>query len=173
MNIKMKYELRGWWVLLLCGAVVIAGQYAGFYYGTKAFVPSQGPGSAPPFNFIRIAYIDGICRGVSLLIVAIISSVFWRRYPQYAGMGLWMGVLWLGGGIIKSIVIAFNTTNILSPMAETTWATFDDYIRDPMIRASSWIGILSGLAIAFIIRPRNSQQGVSDYRRQSAPQSEP
>ena len=164
MNYNIRTELRGWWILLLCVSAIIAGQYASLYYGNKAFVPSQGPGSAPPFYFLRIGYIDGICRGVTLLVVMMISGVFWKRYPHYAGMGLWMGVLWLGGGIIKSIVIAFNTTNIFSPMAETSWATFDDYFRDPLIQASPWVGILLGLAIAYMIRTRkSSQQGVAGY----------
>ena len=171
---KTKNELRGWWVLLVIVALFVAGSLAGVYFGNQAFVPSQGPGVSPPFYSIRRDYIDGICRGVTLLIIMMVSKLAWKRYPDYAGMGLWMGVLWMGGGILKSIVIAFNTTNILSPLAESSWATFTDYFRDPMIQASRWVGIILGLAIFYMIRRRKiSQQAGAGYPPQGVGSPDP
>lgn len=174
MKNELKTNLSGWWIMLICLIIYVAGLHAGQYYGQKAFVPSQGPGSNPPFYFIRNDYISGIFLGASELLILIVAGLSWKRYPIYARMVLWMGILWTGGSIVKSVIIAFHTTNILSPLlSESLWQTFNDYLHDPVIWISQGIVIFTALAIAFITRPRKgSQQGVAPYVAQGAPSGE-
>ncbi len=155
MKNEWKQDLAGWWILLLLPVVYYAGGRAGLYFSEMAYVPSQRVGGDPPFYIMRGDFIQGIAIGGSGLFAAAMGLFFWRRCHVYAWMVVWMSILWTGGPLVKSVIIAFNTTDILSPLtSESSWLTLEDYLNDPVIWVSQVVILILAIATAFVFRPR-------------------
>lgn len=122
-----------------------------------------GPGDEPPWYFITNHFVRGVCSLAALVVSLICAAVAWKKWPDSAGMMVWMPVLWHGGNIAESFIILRYCPGLLEGQRNTDrWPTFMSYLEDPLIdttRSFILIGTLIGVfAVPLLIRLLRKQR---------------
>lgn len=111
-------------------------------------------GKDPPWYFIHQDFAEGVSSTIALLIAWTLALIFWRRFPLYTPMCIWMPWMSLAGKIAKAVIIYRECPGLLDGGAATTsWQTFDSYLKSPDISyyeaTVRWTG--GGLALVLAI----------------------
>jgi hypothetical protein len=111
-------------------------------------IPSDRPGGAPPWYFIRQDAIHGMCFLLYFLVcLAIGAWASWRKMA--GGMTLiWFNFIPAFQPVWMLCLILLKTDDIFDPeTARTSWMTFDSYTGDPL----RWGWLLVLLAVGIIV----------------------
>jgi hypothetical protein len=134
-----------------------------FVLATELDVFHDGPGDAPPWYFIRHQFVDGVCKGVALLITLLLALMVVRWVPESSLTLAMFGLIWLGGEVWQSVVIMMNCQNLMDPVQATTrWKTFDDFLYDPIYRYPPFILLFIWVGLFYLCGPITRRL---DYRR--------
>lgn len=110
------------------------------------------PGDEPPWYFITDHFARGVCSLGALVVSLICAAVAWKKWPQSAGMMLWMPFLWHGGNIAESFIILHYCPGLLEGQRTTDrWPTFMSYLEDPLIESAHTTILIGTLVMAFAL----------------------
>jgi len=111
------------------------------------------PGDEPPWYFITGDFAEGICSLGALLLSLFCAALAWKKWPQSAGMMVWMPFIWHGGKIAQSWIIFHYCPGLLDGQRTTArWPTFESYLNDPLID-SAHTTILVGTVVMVFASP--------------------
>jgi hypothetical protein len=152
-------------------AVLMAALYGGSAIGGIGLsvifrFPQDPVGGNPPWYYIRSDLLYGVAMAIGLLIAVAIGLSVRTRCPMYGNALIWMSILWNGPFVWKAIVILSRTSNVFDPArATTSWATFNEYVRDPRIWGGQAVVLSLGAVLAYVLQRgllRNSYAGKQD-----------
>lgn len=119
-------------------------------------------GKDPPWYFIHRDFAEGFSSAIALFIAWTLALIYWRRFQTYTPICIWMPWMWLGGKIVKAVIIYRECPGLLAGgSATTSWQTFDSYLEDPQVAffhtAVLWSGLLMSVVLSWVDRRRRQK----------------
>lgn len=115
------------------------------------------PGDAPHWHyFITRDFAKGIGSAAVLLLCVLAAAATWRWWPDYAGMMVWMPLIFLGGDAWRSWIIHQAWPGLLEGgRMATRWPNFESYLHDHEIAQAEMLVRVTGLALAGLLSVMN------------------
>lgn len=149
-NLNALLGRKGSLILLLWLVVGFGPVFAGIlrrdHVESLFRVPQTFPGEDPPLYFIRDDLLLGIFAAVGALLSFILAAFAWKHGREISWMIQWMTLLWLGLYVAPAVYIWLRCDNLFEPNALIPWATFEDYITDPL----RWLAVGSAMVLALV-----------------------
>ena len=149
----MRVELPG---MLIFFVMIIGSLYAAQAFQEPVMqrlgLHGGSPGDAPPWYFITQDFAKGICSGGALLLCVLVAVVMWRWWPSYAGMLVWMPLLFLGQDVARSWIIYQACPGLLDGQRTTSrWPTFQSYLYDHDIAWANTAVMVGAVLLSVIL----------------------
>jgi len=150
------------WVIMIAVTIIICvvrynwtlEKYVGHLLNMpQGEAPGGGPGDDRPFWFLRRDFLDGICAATGMLLATVLVAVTSSFNRRASFQAFFMAWIWCMPGTLRGLIIWWRCPHLMDPQrAVSAWATFDQWINDPLIAIAMWGSLLFALAIVLAFR---------------------
>lgn len=136
--------------------VVVGSLYAAYSFQELVMqwfgLHGGSPGDAPPWYFITRDFAQGVCSAGALLLCVLVAVAMWRWWPSYAGMLVWMPLLFLGQDVARSWIIYQACPGLLDGQRTTSrWPTVKSYLFDHDIARAKILVLIGAFLLSFVL----------------------
>jgi hypothetical protein len=158
----MKSSTKADWIVMI--GVTLIGAAVRYNFAFERFltrslgfpdgsVLGEGPGNNPPFYFLRLDAMDGLCAGIAMCLALVLVCATWKRYRRSSSMAFFMAWIWCMPGVVRGLIIWWRCPHLMDPQrAVSAWPTFDAWMNDPLPSVAMGITLLLGVGWAFLFR---------------------